>query len=32
MMDNHEVVTGIQQKTALEINEKLGIALGELRN
>ncbi|AFU17091.1 hypothetical protein MC28_D042 (plasmid) [Bacillus thuringiensis MC28] len=27
MMDNHEVVTGIQQKTALEINEKLGIDL-----
>ncbi len=27
MMDNHEVVTGIQQKTALEINEKLGINL-----
>lgn len=26
-MDNHEVVTGIQQKTALEINEKLGIDL-----
>ncbi|MFV1456933.1 hypothetical protein [Bacillus mycoides] len=27
MMDNHEVVTDIQQKTALEINEKLGIDL-----
>ncbi|PEM55450.1 hypothetical protein [Bacillus wiedmannii] len=27
MTDNHEVVTGIQQKTALEINEKLGIDL-----
>ncbi|PFB88602.1 hypothetical protein [Bacillus thuringiensis] len=27
MIDNHEVVTGIQQKTALEINEKLGIDL-----
>ncbi|MFF2343737.1 hypothetical protein [Bacillus mycoides] len=27
MMDNYEVVTGIQQKTALEINEKLGIDL-----
>ncbi|HDR7449455.1 TPA: hypothetical protein QCX35_005671 [Bacillus toyonensis] len=27
MMDNHEVVTGIQQKTALEIDEKLGIDL-----
>ncbi|MGA4465937.1 hypothetical protein ACPA2L_25355 [Bacillus bombysepticus] len=27
MMDNHEVITGIQQKTALEINEKLGIDL-----
>jgi hypothetical protein len=27
MMDNHELVTGIQQKTALEINEKLGIDL-----
>ncbi|WP_180229391.1 hypothetical protein [Bacillus thuringiensis] len=26
-MDNHEVVTGIQQKTALEIDEKLGIDL-----
>ncbi|MED3312186.1 hypothetical protein P4436_15380 [Bacillus thuringiensis] len=26
-MDNHEVVTGIQQKTALEIEEKLGIDL-----
>ncbi|MGI8362899.1 hypothetical protein [Bacillus cereus] len=27
MLDNHEVVTGIQQKTALEIDEKLGIDL-----
>ncbi|PGU11392.1 hypothetical protein [Bacillus thuringiensis] len=27
MMDNHEVVTAIQQKTALEIDEKLGIDL-----
>ncbi|MBY0133400.1 hypothetical protein H0177_24450 [Bacillus cereus] len=27
MIDNHEVVTGIQQKTALEIEEKLGIDL-----
>ncbi|MEC2389806.1 hypothetical protein BK717_28455 [Bacillus thuringiensis serovar malayensis] len=27
MMDNHEVVTAIQQKTALEIEEKLGIDL-----
>ncbi|MFJ1106761.1 hypothetical protein [Bacillus albus] len=27
MIDNHEVVTGIQQKTALEIDEKLGIDL-----
>ncbi|ARO21800.1 hypothetical protein B2J90_30885 (plasmid) [Bacillus tropicus] len=27
MIDNHEVVTAIQQKTALEINEKLGIDL-----
>ncbi|PER69577.1 hypothetical protein [Bacillus cereus] len=27
MIDNHEVVTAIQQKTALEIDEKLGIDL-----
>ncbi|KMP96100.1 hypothetical protein [Bacillus cereus] len=27
MMDNHEVVTAIQQKTALEIEEKLGVDL-----
>ncbi|QEL71759.1 MULTISPECIES: hypothetical protein [unclassified Bacillus cereus group] len=27
MIDNHEVVTAIQQKTALEIEEKLGIDL-----
>ncbi|ASL62699.1 hypothetical protein [Bacillus cereus] len=27
MMDNHKVVTAIQQKTALEIDEKLGIDL-----
>ena len=27
MIDNHEVVTAIQQKTALEIDEKLGVDL-----